>query len=243
MESVNLAALKNTESEINELKILQSRLELSLSTKTFNLNIFKYPRINRIKDRLTIMDGIQEIQVMLYLEENDKEYQALTNKSFDLMSNNKVEFKVWEEEGAILSSHATRMKGSIHDNGFIYTETTETNLTVVNLEKGFYPLEYKGIINYLGELEVWITKTGYILIGGRVPQSFKGSIDDNGNINLITEETEWQTTGDFHVTKMIGDIFLGEHEKRSEFLENINLIKTKIKEQREKILEEIKSPQ
>jgi len=238
---MTLPELIDTEIDIIALKHSLSQLESKLSTKIFNLNYFIYPKIDKTKHRITIMDGIQEIQIMLYLEENDKEYQALTNKSFDLMSNNKVEFKVWEEEGGIFTTHATKMKGSIHDNGFVYTDTTNTNLAVTTMEEGFYPLEYEGIINYLGELEVWITKTGFILIGGRVPQSFKGSIDENGNLKLITEETEWQTTGNFHVNKMIGDIFIGEHDKRDEFLENINLIKSKIKEQREKIVEEINS--
>jgi hypothetical protein len=241
MESINLTALKNTEIEVNELKTLLSQTELSLSTKTFNLNFFRYPRIDKIKQRLTVMDGIQEIQVMLYLEENDKEYQALTNKSFDLMSNNKVEFKVWEEENGIFSSHATKMKGSIHDNGFVYTDTTKTNTVVLGIEKGLYPLEYKGVINYLGEVELNISKTGLELIGGRMPENFKGTIDNDGNITIQTDQSEWQVTGYFYINKMIGDIFLGNHEKRDEFLENVNLIKTKIKEQREKIREDIKS--
>jgi hypothetical protein len=188
------------------------------------------------------MDGIQEIQVMLYLEENDKEYQALTNKSFDLMSNNKVEFKVWEEDGGMFTSHATKMSGSIHDNGFVYTDTTKTNFDPTSFENGMFPLEYRGVINYLGETELNISKTGYELIGGRMPQNFKGTIDENGNLRIITDQIEWQITGHFYIAKMIGDIFIGEHEKRDEFLENVNLIKTKIKEQREKILEDIKSP-
>jgi hypothetical protein len=84
------------------------------------------------------------------------------------------------------------------------------------------------VVNYLGEADLRITKKGYKFFGSRVPQKYIGSIDTQGNVQMKTTETYWETNGSIYVNKIIGDFFSGNSTKRIKFLDNKEKLKMKI---------------
>jgi hypothetical protein len=184
----------------------------------------------KLRKQLQQLNYDQDTAVMNYLETNDNSYNALTQENFDLLINGHIEFVVTRENWGFFRSHATKLNGDVHENGFFYAQTTKTDLALFSFQKGFYPLGYRGLVNYFGEADLIITKRAYKFFGSRVPQKYIGSIDPEGNIQMKTTETYWETEGSIYVNKIIGDFFSGNSAKRQTFLKNKEKLKTKILE-------------
>ncbi|MEI6349235.1 MAG: hypothetical protein WCP69_14905 [Bacteroidota bacterium] len=170
--------------------------------------------------KLNSLEFEQETSIMDYLEQNNKPYQVIVQENFDLLINDKIEFVVMSEQSGFFSSHAVEMKGKVHDNGYFYGNTSQTDATIFRITNNFYPLCYKGVINYLGESELHVVKKKFKLFGSRVPQKYIGSIDYNGNVTMETVESFWEVDGCIYVTSIIADLFSGNLEKRGKFLTN-----------------------
>jgi len=186
--------------------------------------------IEKLRNQLRVCNYNQETAVMNYLEAQDQLYNSLAQENFDLLVNDHIEFVVTKEDWGLFKSHATKLNGSVHDNGFFYAQTTKTDLAIFNFQKGFYPLGYEGLVNYFGETDLIITKKGWRFFGSKVPQKYIGSIDSKGNILMKTTETYWETDGTIYVNRIIGDYFSGNGVKRSRFLDNMEKLKSKIVE-------------
>jgi hypothetical protein len=207
--------LKQSELEINKLLILLENADRAREEK-------------KLKEHLKRLNYQQNKSILKYLEANDITYNSLTKENFELMINDHIEFVVTSEDWGIFKSHATELNGDVHDNGFFYAQTTKTDFALFNFQKRSYPLGYQGIVNYFGEVDLIISKRGYVFAGGRVPQKYLGSIDSKGNIQMKTTETYWEHDGSMYVNKIIGDFFSGNSEKRKKFLDNKNKLETKI---------------
>jgi hypothetical protein len=190
---------------------------------------------NKVLEQINKLDFDQDTAVKNYLETGDDSYSKLINENFDLLINDSIEFVVTEENGSPLTSYAKILYGEIHNNGFLYFTTKETNIVVASFQAGFYPLSYLGIINYFGESNVRIEKKGYQFFGGRVPERFKGSIDRNGNILFNTTESYWESGGYYFVSHILADPFSKDEIKREKFLKNRIELKNRIKLFREKL--------
>jgi len=200
--------IKNT-----ELKIREARENILIVEKHVGKDKF----IKQLKK----LEFDQVTAVMNFLETNNKTYYKLIQENFDLLINDKIEFNVTKEKtGYMWKSHAKRFIGQVNENGYFYCNTTETDFVFLDFQRGFYPLSYKGLINYLGEADVYIDKKGYKFIGSRVPQKFVGSIDEYGNVYFETKVSYFETFGDTYVNNIVADFFSGECIKRKRFLDN-----------------------
>jgi len=177
----------------------------------------------------------QETLIMNYLEKNDESYIKLVNENFDLIINDDIDFVVTNEGSSPFVSYAKELYGEIHGNGFLYFTTKKTNFINASFQSNIYPLSYSGLINYFGETDVFALKKKFIFFGSRVPQRYKGSIDEDGNVNFETTETFFEWDGHDFVNSIIADPFSGKTGKREKFIENRIELKNQIKLFRKKI--------
>lgn len=209
-----LDEIKKNKADIFEI---QNRIELSSARSAKKL-------LSRLKE----LEFNQETAIMNYLEKNNPSYEQLVQENFDLLINDNIDFVVMSEQMGFWSSHAVEMKGSVHNNGYFYGRTTETDASLFKITNNFYPLGYTGLINYMGESEFQISKKKYTFFGSRVPQKYKGSIDYNGNVRLETIDTFFELNGSVFVSSIIADLFSGNSEKRARFLNNKSELYDKI---------------
>ena len=99
-----------------------------------------------------------------------------------------------------------------------------------------YPLAYRGNVNCLGYTEINMTKTGYFLFGGKIPEKYIGSINDQGILHMKTTKTHWEHHGSFYVRRIIGDFFSGDNNKRNTFLKNKQQLQAVVSDFRSTIL-------
>ena len=78
-------------------------------------------------------------------------------------------------------------------------------------------------------------KKKFKLFGSRVPQRYKGSIDEAGNVNFETTETYFEWDGHDYVNSIVADPFSGNSGKREKFIENRTALKNQIKLFRKKV--------
>lgn len=211
----------------NEIQILDIRNKI----ESENSNRIK----NKFVGKLKKLEYNQETSIMNYLEESNRSYELIAQENFDLLINDNIEFVVMSEQNAMFASHAVEMKGSVHNNGFFYGYTSETDAFMFKITKHFYPLSYTGIINYMGESELQISKKKYTFIGSKVPKKYRGSIDYYGNLTMDTIDTFFELDGSIFVTSIIADLFSGNVEKRDKFLNNKNLLQNEINDFRNEI--------
>lgn len=203
--------IKQTELQIERLKTSIANAENSRAKE-------------KLSKQLNAEELEQETAVMNYLESNDRAYDAITQESFDLLINDEIEFVVTREDWRLLTSHARRLSGNVHGNGFFYANTMETDFALLN----FYPTGYHGLVNYLGEAELQITRKVFSLFGNTVPTRFKGSIDRKGSIQMEPMDSYWDRNGTIYVNRIIGDFFSGDGDKRNRFLNNRGKLKAMI---------------
>jgi hypothetical protein len=211
----------------NEIQILDIR------------NRIESENSNRMKNKLGIelkkLEYNQETSIMNYLEESNRSYELIVQENFDLLINDKIEFVVMSEQNGMFASHAVEMNGSVHNNGFFYGYTSETDASMFKITKHFFPSSYTGTINYLGESELRVSQKKFKFFGSRVPQKYRGSIDYYGNLTMDTIDTFFELDGDIFVTSIIADLFSGNSEKRDKFLNNRNLLYNIIQDLRNEI--------
>jgi hypothetical protein len=170
-----------------------------------------------------------ETLLMNFLEANNKDFQNLMNLNFDLLINDRIIFKVTAESGSIIPAYCSELEGKIHQNGYLYLTTKKASITILNA----YPKSFSGLVNYFGETGIIANKKNYKFFGSRVPESFIGSIDYNGEIQLKTVKSFFDVQNICYIKKIIADPFSGDNTKRAEFLRNRKSMK--------KILEKTRS--
>ena len=190
---------------------------------------------NKLLKNINALKYEHETEIMNYLELNDAKYKEILNENFDLLVNNNIIFKVTQEGGDPFSSYEKELIGGIHSNGYLYLTTNRTNNIFIPFQQHLYPISYKGLINYLGETNVSVSKTQFKIFGSRVPQKFEGSINTNGEISFETIDSFIETGGNSYVNNIIADPFSGDNLKRERFIDNKFELKNKITEFREQI--------
>jgi len=89
---------------------------------------------------------------------------------------------------SITGSHATVLKGRIHENGHIYCQTEKTNFPIFNIFSEFtFPSAFKGKVDCLGNVHLMKSETGMALIKS-LPKQLEGLITEDGNITIETAE-------------------------------------------------------
>lgn len=205
------------EKQINELE-----KKLSLTSKNRLKNKLKL-KINKLKYN-------QESLIMLELEQINNNYIELTNKNFDLLASKEFPLKVTKDGGSPIYYYEKELEGVISANGYLYFRTKKLNNYYHFMSSYLHPKTYSGVINYFGESIVKSKKIAFQLIGGRVPISFIGSIDNFGNIDFEMNKSFFETSGHTFVNSIIGDPFKKDEKKRREFLENKSKMKKLILE-------------
>lgn len=219
---IDFSNIRYREKKIRSLLSELGQVEKRRQKKKLEINLFK-------------IQAFQDREVRMFLEQNNKNYQSLAFENFNLLKGDNIEFKVTGESGNPFSSYSIELSGSIHENGYLYYTTSKTNFLYSIIQACTYPKNYRGIINYLGESKASIVERGHLIFGGRVPQSFRGFIDSNGNIGFNTVESYWESGGHYFINTIISDPFKGDNNKRTRFNLNRSELKNMVKIFRENI--------
>lgn len=114
-----------------------------------------------------IKSQIEEL-VLSVLVQNDSSVQPLIDENQQLLANNEVKFKVYKEGGSYFGTHATKLKGTIHKNGYVYMEAYRTMLPFIPFAQSMYPTEFKGEINWDASIDLKVTSRNFQLYGRKV---------------------------------------------------------------------------
>lgn len=220
---ISLENIKYAEQKIKEL------------TKRYEETRWEF-RKERIEEEWRILDDKQEMRVMSYLELTEPKVKLLREENQQLLINEHIEFSVTREGWGWMRSHAKQLRGRVHDNGYLYANASKTNIVYYNFQRGMYPLTYTGTVNCLGYTEMNMTKTGYFLFGGKIPEKYVGSINERGVLQMKTTKTYWEHNGSFYVSRIIGDFFSGDNNKRNTFLKNKQQLQAVVSDFRTTIL-------
>jgi hypothetical protein len=174
-----------------------------------------------IQLKIRQLDFNQETAAMNVLEKTDRNYDRLVQENFDLLINDQIEFNVIQDLTP-KNGHAIKLDGSTDSEGMFHARAAEVYKPLIK----FYPLTYVGLVNYLGEADLFLDqkKTN---VFNKCPQKFRGVINSKGGIFLeAIGETVRQPK--IFASHLVGDLFSDDRVKKERFLENRNAIKAMI---------------
>lgn len=211
-----------------ELKILDDKISLK--------NSYESQEIKRLKTLIKKEDFEQDSYVMAFLEKTDDNFRSLIHENISLLVNENIVFEVIREADLLFASHPVHFNGDISEQGFLSYKTTQNDTAYFFFQKGRFPISYKGLVNYLGETELWADKRIFSLFRPRIPVKYKGVIDPKGNISIQVSETRPHGKKNLSVAKITADVFAGDELKRSSFLANRSKMKSMISFFREELI-------
>lgn len=172
----------------------------------------------KIRNRLNKLESDQEIKIILYLTNNDREYDLLQLENRELLVNEAFICATTLEDFHILKQYPKELFGSIHDNGHLYVQTSRLAFNVFRFD---YPGIMAGKINPIGQTNLSVVEFHYSAkYGYRMPEKFLGSIERDGKMRLETLSTYRIPDGNSTIKRIIGDPFSGDEVKREKFLSN-----------------------
>ena len=146
-------------------------------------------------------------------------------------------FKTYQEEMSYAGSYAKTLHGKLNNNGHIYCNAITTNNWLLSpFAKYYFPSEFMGTIDCIGNVRVKATKIGAAFIN-RLPSELSARITSNGTIKLTTIKTEGDffTQGKILISKIIGQYTFKDSEQANCFYENKKLLLSIIEEYRRQI--------
>lgn len=223
--------------KLGKVALLKKREELAIIEK----RRWRKRKISRLKKEIKTLNRLQFDAAFEIVSHQNPRLKELAKANYELFQNSQIQFKVTKSDTTYFSSYTKELKGSIHNNGFIYCKSTKTSwelldkfqhyLAYVNF--GVYPRQFNGGINYLGEIHLEVTKYGYTYFGSRVPRAFSGEIDKLGNVIISLIENDWEPNGDHYFSRLIADPFKGNETKRQQFIRNKDVIINEVSRCRE----------
>lgn len=199
---------------MDQSKLLELRNQLSKKRK--GTEVYK-----------SIYAQIEEL-ILPELVKAEPKLELAVKENKQLLTNQNVKFKVYREGGSYISTHATKLKGSMHKNGFVYVEAYKMMLPFIPFAKSLYPVKFEGQIHWDGNIDLKVSKRNFQLYGSQVPEEFIGNIDGDGNVEITMVKSSFEWTGEHYIHKLLFDPFNGDESKRSKFIENTINIKKSI---------------
>lgn len=198
-------------------QILQNEKEVLQLEKILADHPFFY-RKWKITNRLKKLELDQEKKLFQYLTSHDRVFDKYQQENRELLVTDEFICATSKEDFHILKQYPKELFGSIHDNGHLYVQTSKLSLTIFHMS---YPGVLVGSINPLGETNLLVDKFHFsVKYGYRMPEKFRGKIDHEGKVRLVTYSTYRIPDGNSTIEKIIGDPFSGDEVKREKFLSN-----------------------
>lgn len=169
-----------------------------------------------------------ENEVLDYLSLIEPELDERKRENKRLLVNKNILFKVYQEGGSFFGTHATKLSGRIHNNGYVYLETAKIMSPFNRFASSTYPLEFIGRISWDGQMHLDASKTKYQLFGSRIPEEFTGTIDGDGKVEIQLTKSVFEWSGEYYLHQILFDPFKGDEQKRSTFIANALFIKNRI---------------
>lgn len=186
----------------------------------------KWGRKKSIANLLSLIDK----PLLEYLKTHDPEVSTWALQNRELLERSSgMTCKVTDEGGSPMTKTTKRFKGKIHANGYLYLKAMDNLPDQRDFFNLTAPKIYKGVINELGEVDVYLVKAKFGFVGGRLPREFKAQIFSSGRMELGVTQSDWDWTGGHaHVSKMVGDPFAGDPARRKKFLKNRQFIRERM---------------
>jgi hypothetical protein len=169
------------------------------------------------------------------LEADSSEFREVAQKSFELLSNNRIQFKSYRKDLSVSASNYENLSGKLHSNGRIYCLPEESSDLFSNFPFYSFPVLLEGKIDSIGNVSLRTTKHKNSFIR-RVPVLMEGSINMQGVIKLRTTEQE---SDSFFSNPHIASRFISTYtfrsvEKENDFYQNKKILLGWIDEYRKK---------
>ncbi len=189
---------------------------------------FRFFIKNWLIKKRTLLNRSLDLSLVEHISADNENFRKLVEENKQLLCNENIQFKVTSEGSSPWTYMTKRFEGRIHSNGFLYLQAKSNAIEFLEILSHFYPSKYIGTMTPLGLAEANAASTDFQIIGGRVPEVFRGQIDLNGTITFETTDSWFEIDGHIHVSKIIADPFKGNNHKRELFLRNRSEIRSSI---------------
>jgi hypothetical protein len=194
--------------DIQQLKKVRAQL--------IKLEKDKSEKANRKK---FILNDQKETLLLKYLLE-DESSERLIKRNEELLNNRKLVFKVSAQGEDFIGTHAIKLSGAITNNGFLYMNNVKNMFPFPYLSRNFYPKSFHGNLSWTGKSTLNAGKTGFSIVGSRIPNKLEGFLGKDNSVHVKTTESEFEWTGYGYIERLVCDPFNGNESNRSEYLEN-----------------------
>lgn len=155
---------------------------------------------------------------------NDKNFSNLVIENKKLLFKNEFKIKTFQK-GALEGYSEKQFKGKITSNGFLYLFTVDLELnSMYSFQDNNMSSFFKGTFDEFGNYKAKSVESEVHLLIPRIPETFKARGFEDGTFTMITDQKEWDLTGQEYVKKMVGDPFNSVNYDRNIFLKNRMLI-------------------
>ena len=190
--------------------------------------------INDKKRKNSIRRNLEEPITEILLETNS-EFKEKYRENLRLLKSSNLVFKVISNGGSPFDMSCSALKGKLDPNGYAYLTLDSVNESLVSTSR--CPKGFSGKINALGRIQLKAETEKFDIRFSDlddVAESYKGKIDENGNISLILDKSKMTFNKHKHIDKVICKFFINRSAERNlYYLNRKYLIRT--------ILEEIKT--
>lgn len=177
-----------------------------------------------------------ETLILSNLVQKDPSIHLMVEENKQLLANKDIKFKVYKDGGSYFGTHATKLKGTMQKNGYVYMKAYKTMSPLMPFAHSMHPIEFEGEINWEGRIDLKVSKKRFRLFGSRVPEEFIGNIDEKGKVEMSVVKSYFEWAGTYYIHKLLFDPFKGNKEKRSRFIDNAVAIKRKVQDYMEENL-------
>lgn len=200
--------------------------------------LVRFLLINRLKRKLKDLEENQVYVVGEYLKENNNDFSKIALRNLKLLETNSIEFLVYDQDFPLFSSYTKKIEGTLHSNGFSYSNSIKYNFAFKPFDKRKYTSEMKGKMDYWGRINLITTKTKFALFKN-VPKKFVGKIYADGTIHLfnVKNETDFFNNGRATIGKLIANHFLLNASGSEEFFNNKEILLKMIVDFRSELIE------
>jgi len=203
---------------------------MELAKKIIELNEkLKQPKK---KYRQSTVDKLEDIRLALtldYLEVTDREFIKVWNQNMDILSSKDLHFKVTDVNPKLFKAYSREFYGVIDNNFNLKIEKKETGSVLFPIRRYRYHLQLTGIIDALGRTQLEVTNNERTFSSYTVVDSFKGSINKEGTINLKVKKTSLSTFRSNEIWKLSCSLLKISTENKNQFLANREIILNKVK--------------
>lgn len=152
--------------------------------------------------------------------------QSLHEENLKILQPLPLKMKVYDDLEVVFGKSTSRLSGSIHENGYLYLESDETQIEY--LGKGKYAVHLKGKIDEYGRVQLVVVKNKFNIFAGyysKSPVLFEGTLDVEGNIEMRATKFKWYFMYTPRIHKLICDPFENKELSRQKYLDNLKKIK------------------